>query len=148
MHIDPTLDIFSQVTTSLGNSLRAFKDKTCVAFPTRELKRERDARDRYASKRAANSAPESPKSKPTKSAANTAPGPSKSKSEIRAANTVPGSSKSKSQKRGSSERQPKELSLSTYKLHALGDYVHTIRRFGTTDSYSTQPVSYFPWRLA
>src|SRR5882762_7684550 len=34
----------------------------------------------------------------------------------------------------------KTLNLSTYKLHALGDYVDTIRRFGTTDSYSTQTV--------
>ena len=29
----------------------------------------------------------------------------------------------------------------TYKYHALGNYVDNIRRFGTTDSYSTQPVS-------
>jgi len=35
----------------------------------------------------------------------------------------------------------KMLNLSTYKLHALGDYVNTIRHFGTTDSYSTQTVS-------
>ena len=39
-------------------------------------------------------------------------------------------------------RGPKQklLNLSTYKLHALGDYPNTIRRFGTTDSYSTQAV--------
>jgi hypothetical protein len=124
MHIDPTLDIFSQVTTSLGHSLRTFRDKTCVVFPTRELERERAARDRRESKHSTNSVPESPKSKPT----------------TRAPNTVE-SSKSKSKKRGSSARQPVELNLRTYKLHALGDYVHTIRRFGTTDSYSTQSVS-------
>jgi hypothetical protein len=39
-------------------------------------------------------------------------------------------------------KEPKEHSLSTYKLHALGDYVKAIRRFGTTDSYSTQIVSH------
>lgn len=33
------------------------------------------------------------------------------------------------------------LNLLTYKFHALGDYVRTIRLFGTTDSYSTQIVS-------
>lgn len=33
------------------------------------------------------------------------------------------------------------FNLIMYKLHALGDYVRTIRMFGTTDSYSTQPVS-------
>ena len=38
-------------------------------------------------------------------------------------------------------RQPKTLNLSTYKLHALGDYTSSIRIFGSTDSYSTQLVS-------
>lgn len=42
---------------------------------------------------------------------------------------------------GNKTRKPKHLNLKTYKYHALGDYVTTIRRFGTTDSYSTQPVS-------
>jgi hypothetical protein len=35
----------------------------------------------------------------------------------------------------------KALNLSTYKFHALGHYPNTIRHFGTTDSFSTQPVS-------
>lgn len=35
----------------------------------------------------------------------------------------------------------KTFNLFTIKLHALGDYVRTITTFGTTDSYSTQPVS-------
>lgn len=34
-----------------------------------------------------------------------------------------------------------KLDLNNYKFHALGDYVATIRLFGTTDSYSTQVVS-------
>jgi hypothetical protein len=38
-------------------------------------------------------------------------------------------------------RKPKTFNLRTYKLHALGDYTASIRMFGTTDSYSTQPVS-------
>ncbi|KAF9472386.1 hypothetical protein BDN70DRAFT_900592 [Pholiota conissans] len=33
----------------------------------------------------------------------------------------------------------KAFNLFTIKLHALGDYVKTIKTFGTTDSYSTQP---------
>ena len=36
--------------------------------------------------------------------------------------------------------QPKVLNLQTYKLHALGDYAAQIRTYGTTDSYSTQPM--------
>jgi hypothetical protein len=37
-------------------------------------------------------------------------------------------------------RRPKTFNLQTYKLHALGDYSTSIRNFGTTDSYSTEPV--------
>lgn len=35
------------------------------------------------------------------------------------------------------------FNMNTYKLHALGDYVANIWLYGTTDSYSTQVVSYF-----
>ncbi|KIJ58626.1 hypothetical protein HYDPIDRAFT_33994 [Hydnomerulius pinastri MD-312] len=34
--------------------------------------------------------------------------------------------------------RPKTFNLLTYKFHALGDYVNTIRLFGTSDSYTTQ----------
>ncbi|KAG2045389.1 hypothetical protein BDR06DRAFT_1015731 [Suillus hirtellus] len=33
---------------------------------------------------------------------------------------------------------PKAFNMQTYKLHALGDYVSSIKMFGTTDSYTTQ----------
>jgi phage tail protein X len=36
--------------------------------------------------------------------------------------------------------KPKGFNLSTYKLHALGDYPQTIRERGTTDNYTTQRV--------
>ncbi|KIK35174.1 hypothetical protein CY34DRAFT_56217, partial [Suillus luteus UH-Slu-Lm8-n1] len=38
-----------------------------------------------------------------------------------------------------SAKRRKVFNLQTYKFHALGDYVSTIRRFGTSDSYSTEP---------
>lgn len=49
----------------------------------------------------------------------------------------------------SSEKSQKKktFSLSTYKTHALGDYVETIRRYGTTDSYNTEQVLESYWRL-
>jgi hypothetical protein len=50
----------------------------------------------------------------------------------------PGTSKPKA---SNSARLPKQLNLGTYKFHSLGDYPQHIRRFGTIDSYSTQPVS-------
>jgi hypothetical protein len=40
-----------------------------------------------------------------------------------------------------SNTKVKNLNLYTYKYHALADYPNTIQRVGTTDSYSTQPVS-------
>jgi hypothetical protein len=39
------------------------------------------------------------------------------------------------------KRNHKMFNLETYALHSLGDYPNTIRQFGTTDSYSTEPVS-------
>jgi hypothetical protein len=39
------------------------------------------------------------------------------------------------------------FNLETYKTHALGHYPSTIRRFGTTDSYSTQTVEFSCFRL-
>lgn len=42
----------------------------------------------------------------------------------------------------------KRFSLSTVQIHLLGHYVPTIRRFGSTNSYSTQVVSSHPVVLA
>jgi hypothetical protein len=47
--------------------------------------------------------------------------------------TVPSTSKG--------AKRCKTFNLLTSKFHALGDYVNTIKMFGTTDSYSTQIVS-------
>jgi hypothetical protein len=38
------------------------------------------------------------------------------------------------------ERKRRTFNLQTYKVHSLGDYVDTIKKYGTTDSYSTEPV--------
>lgn len=42
----------------------------------------------------------------------------------------------------SSSKKKLPFNLIMYKLHALGDYVRMIWMYGTTDSYSTQPVSF------
>jgi hypothetical protein len=42
-----------------------------------------------------------------------------------------------------SNRQRKQFNIQTYKFHAIGDYVDNIRRFGTTDSFSTEVVRPF-----
>jgi hypothetical protein len=113
MHTDVTLELLSQVTITLGTRIREFQEKTCTAFLTHELERERAARMRRQEKK--------------KAAAETNPNPQNRK------NTT------KPQK-SNSGKQPKRFNLNTYKYHALGDYCNTIRQFGTTDSYSTQPV--------
>lgn len=43
---------------------------------------------------------------------------------------------------GNDGPKTRRFNLQTYKLHALGDYVDTIRQFGTTDNYTTQSVSF------
>jgi hypothetical protein len=53
--------------------------------------------------------------------------------------------KMKEKDSATSSRKIKSINLATYKIHSLGDYVDTIRMYGTTDSYSTEPViSKFP----
>lgn len=44
IHTDHTLEILDQFTTLLGKSLRDFLSKTCLAFDTKELPREANAR--------------------------------------------------------------------------------------------------------
>jgi hypothetical protein len=116
LHTDLTLDVMDKVTVALGNALRAFSTKTCAAFDTHELKRETEARNRR----------ELMKQQRRDSSSSHLPS-SSSRHTVGA-------------KQGPGARQPKKLNLNTYKVHALGDYVNTIRTFGTTDSYSTETV--------
>jgi hypothetical protein len=55
-----------------------------------------------------------------------------------------GSATAADNSKGRSEKQ-KNFNLCTYKLHALGDYVKTIKHYGTTDNYSTQVVCNCPF---
>jgi hypothetical protein len=47
------------------------------------------------------------------------------------------------EKAASGGKKSKILNLFTYKWHALGDYIPTIRLFGSTSGFSTQVVSIF-----
>ena len=102
-----------QVTTALGQELRQFCAVTCSAFKTTELPKEAAARSRQRSRQEAR----------------TAKDPSATRAPEETAKQLP------------KEKKPKTLNLFIYKVHALGDYVNTIRRLGTTDSFSTQIVS-------
>src|ERR1700733_4435712 len=115
MHTDPTLDLLAEVTKSLGSNLHTFEKHTCSLFQTRELEHKRAARQRQQEKDEAGKKKIANGQKSTES--------SKLSSSTRA-------------------RKPKQLNLKTYKYHALRDYVDTIKCYGTTDSYSTQAVSF------
>jgi hypothetical protein len=41
---------------------------------------------------------------------------------------------------GSGGRKGKKFNMNTYKFHAMGDYLYSIRLFGTTDSFTSQIV--------
>ncbi|KAF9474973.1 hypothetical protein BDN70DRAFT_814828 [Pholiota conissans] len=111
MHTDPTIELLEELTVVFGKLMREFRDLTCSEFATIELPREVAARAR---RQAAQQAAMSSTSTPPDECAPAVPAPA------------------------SSSRKNKGLNLFTVKFHFLGDYVAHIRRFGTTDSYSTQ----------
>jgi hypothetical protein len=137
MHTDTTLEILSQVTMSLGTTLRQFEETTCSVFQTRELVREQIARQRRQEKRLVDRGPRPMLDAAAASvSAAAAPVPAAAAPMPAAVATPAAVSRN--------ARKPKSLNLKTYKYHALGDYVSAIQCFGTTDSYSTQPVSLLP----
>lgn len=111
MHTDRTLFHLEATTKELGKLIRAFRDSTCAHYQTFELPRETAARNRRETAQALVQQTSNPAS--GSSSINSAP----------------------------SSRKTKRLNLNTYKWHALGDYVQSIRLFGPSDSHSTQIVS-------
>jgi len=135
MHNDLTLNVMDDVTVSLGEKLRTFNDLTCSAFVTRELKREFNARTRREAKKTA--------AKPT----STAKRYQRDIGQLSRFDTDtvhqprdPSTSEPENPLVDNKARLLKKFNLNTYKCHALGDYTTTIRRYGTTDSYSTELV--------
>jgi hypothetical protein len=118
MHHDLTLDIMESVTVNLGKLLRSFSDITCSAFATKELRREADARARREARKGVALA-------------------SNSQADVAI------EQHNYSRRRGPGGavgRRLKTFNLNTYKSHSYGDYVKAIREYGTTDSYSSEPV--------
>ncbi len=115
MHTESSLKVLEQVHVALGNSIRHFADVTCSAFQTVETDKEYAARCRADNRRIAKASGGDPPR--TSTAAASLPGPG--------------------------GKRPRQFSLATSKLHALGDYPSQIRCYGTTDSYSTMIVCAF-----
>jgi hypothetical protein len=115
MHTDSTLKILNDATILLGQRLRHFAAETCKHFHTFETDNEYRARIRATQRR---------------------------QERVGALNGGGATSEQLGGAQHSSGgKRPKFFSLATSKLHALGDYVLQIHRFGTTDSFSTQTVS-------
>ena len=112
LHTDSTLAWLDESTKAFGKQIRRFESHTCSFFDTRELPQEEAARSRRQKKKKV--------SKNLPNPSPLAPAPS---------TATP-----------SAGTKKKLFNLILIKLHALGDYVKTIKTFGTTDSYSTQPV--------
>lgn len=131
MHTEQTLKFLEKSTTTIGQELRGFRDSSIKEFKCQELPKEIAARQRQRERAAAQ----------------------KTQSNAKAQATDPPPDTNESVQENSKQEIPppkpkrKYLNLFTYKFHALGDYVRTIRLFGTTDSYSTQIVSSRPLPL-
>jgi len=120
MHSELTLEIMDEVTSAVGRQFRAFKATVCSSFETHELRQEVEARARRAANHTAKQA-----------------GAQKGKGRAR---NLEQQEMLGSQISPDNVRRIKVFNFQTYKFHALGDYVSTIRQYGTTDSYSTEPV--------
>lgn len=133
MHNDITLDIMEKLTIILGEKLRTFSQDTCPAFDTKELHREYNTRIRRESEKLTNSNknPDAPTQDPSNAL------PASSTDERTHAKSNPRSVKARP-----SGRRKVIFNLQTYKVHLLGDYVKTIRIYGTSDSYLSEPVCY------
>jgi hypothetical protein len=135
MHTDSTLQILDEMTKDIGAEFRAFANKTCSAFETRELDREMEARKHRQLKKAqVQHASNNPSAPNPQMASNMQPAPGD------ATQSAGGSTPEGGKRR-------RKFNLKTYKYHSLGDYVGTIRQLGTSDSYSTEPESYNCWVL-
>lgn len=140
-HTDLSLAVLKSVTIQLGKLLRDFQSDTCAAYETRELGRETAARTcQAASKPKANQKASGPASDAagSKNINSTSSISGKASTSTPASQPEPALSKPKK----SAGKQQRTLNLNTYKDHSLGDYVESIRRYGTVDSYSTESVGF------
>jgi len=78
----------------------------------------------------------------TCSAYNTKPLPNEEAARARRSAAKPRKGETASQK-DSRRGSVKRFNMSTYKIHALGDYVYHIKQFGPTDCFTTQHVRCF-----
>jgi hypothetical protein len=113
MHTDQTLKILDDVMTEISAEFCTFTNNTCSAFDTHKLPHKTASHKRCKMN----------KTNGKNGSVDSAPEPSTDIS-LGATN----------------ETLPKKFNLQIYKYHCLGDYLNTIRRYGTCDSYLTETV--------
>ena len=163
MHTDPSITLLEQETERLYAQLRNFADHVSPSFETYELKREVDARRRAKQRRDAKAATAVPRKGKEMEVPPAAGGPLRpsavtrkgKEKEVPSIASDPPRACADSRKGKEKEipsvdtsdpphgPQLKQYHLKTVKHHFLPDYPNIIREFGTTDSYSTEPVRSF-----
>ncbi|TFK28673.1 hypothetical protein FA15DRAFT_570177, partial [Coprinopsis marcescibilis] len=111
LHHDLTLQMLEETTTQLSSQFRLFKTDTCDKINTVKLPREAQARARRNVKNGASEHNPAQDQRTPDETSTTTNGKS---------------------------RRPKTLNISTYKYHALGHYASNIKRYGTTDSFTSE----------
>ena len=111
LHTDSMLAWLDESTKAFGKQIQCFQSHTCGFFNTWELPQEEAARSQCQKKK-----------KLSINLTNLSP-----HAPVPSTATPAGTRK-------------KNFNLILIKLHAFGDYIKTIKTFGTMDSYSTQPV--------
>ncbi|KAG9083836.1 hypothetical protein FRC06_004351 [Ceratobasidium sp. 370] len=108
LHTESTLAVLKRLTTQIGAEMRAFVELT-KDMDIRETPKEYARRKKqYESTR------------------------------LRTTSAQKSKESSKPQTKSDDGRRKCVLNLETYKFHSQGDYVRCVKRYGTTDSYSTQ----------
>lgn len=137
MHTEDTLQRLETTTTAMGKELCSFRASSATAWICKELPSETAALGRKLERKRAKVAAKAAVSEPPPASELIPRNPAEPSialptTDPKTPNVIPPLPKLPA--------KVKTLNLFTYKLHALGDYVRTIRLFGTTDSYSTQIV--------
>jgi hypothetical protein len=127
LHTEATVRLLESKTVELAKHVHSFMEITCQAIETVETTKEYAARLKRAAKKA-----KKPSSDPPPQGQNDDP----SAHGIQAGVSIPLSTSGTLAK----GKLPKSLNIQTYKYHSLADYADHIRRFRTTDSYSTERV--------
>jgi hypothetical protein len=134
------LTLLDELTVEFGKLMRQFRDLTCSQFETLEIPRETAARHRRQMKAQATAGQVHSLSTCNPASAVSEPTTDTALSQPPILGQTSSSSRSQPQPPSGPNSKIKRLNLITVKFHFLGDYVHHIRLFGTTDSYSTQLV--------